>query len=112
MGSCTQQVFSIIKNALKEKKALTSGILIALFYLAVFMILGGKGGRVHVLFGQIIWNTTPAEIFTGLILAILVMISMALFVFSVEIMGAKQSGRKSGMGFFGSLLALIAAFCP
>lgn len=107
-----QQILSVIKNALKERKALLSGILIALFYLAVFMILGGKGGRIHVLFGRLIWNTAPGEVLTGLLLAILVMISMALFVFGVRLMGARQSGKQSGIGFFGSLLALLVAFCP
>jgi hypothetical protein len=107
-----RQILLAIQNALKERKALLSGILIAVFYLAIFMILGGKGGRIHILFGRLIWNTTPAEVLTGLLLAMLVMISMALFVFGVRLMGAKQSGKKSGMGFFGSLLALLAAFCP
>ena len=107
-----QQIFSVLQHALKDRKALWSGIVIAVFYLAVFMILGGKGGRIHILFGRFIWNTTPGEVLTGLLLAILVMISMALFVFSVRSMGAKQSGKKSGAGFFGSLLALLAAFCP
>jgi protein-S-isoprenylcysteine O-methyltransferase Ste14 len=107
-----RQILSVIQTALKERKALLSGILIAVFYLAVFMILGGKGGRIHVLFGRVIWNTTPGEVLTGLLLAMLVMISMALFVFGVRLMGAKQTGKKSGMGFFGSLLALLAAFCP
>jgi hypothetical protein len=107
-----QQILSVIKNALKVRKALWIGISTAVFYLAVFMILGGKGGRIHVLFGRLIWNTSMREIFTGLLLAILVMISMALFVFGVRLMGAKQAGKKGGMGFFGSLLALLAAFCP
>jgi len=107
-----RQILSVIKNALKERKALISGIIIALFYLTVFVILGGKGGRIHVLFGRVIWNTTPLEMLTGVLLAILVMISMALFVFGVRVIGAKQSGKESGMGFFGSLLALLAAFCP
>ena len=107
-----QQILSVIKSALKERKALISGILAALFYLAVFMILGGKGGRIHVLFGRVIWNTTPMDMLTGLFLAILVMISITLFVFGVRVIGAKQSGKESGMGFFGSLLALLAAFCP
>jgi hypothetical protein len=106
------QILSVIKNALKEWKALLSGILIALFYLAVFMILGGKGGRIHVLFGRLIWNTTPVEALTGLLLSILVMISMALFVFGVRLMGARQSGKQGRIGFFGSLLALLVAFCP
>ena len=105
-------ILSVIKNAMKEKKALITGILIALFYLAVFLFFGGKGGRVHVLFGRVIWNTTPVDMLTGILLAILVMISIVLFVFGVRIIGAKQSGKESGMGFFGSLLALLAAFCP
>ncbi len=107
-----RQILMILKNALNDRKAFWSGILIAFFYLAVFMILGGKGGRIHVLFGRLIWNTTPGEVLTGLLLAILVMMSMALFVFGVRLLGAKQSGKKSGMGFFGSLLALLAGFCP
>jgi hypothetical protein len=107
-----QQILLVIQNALKERKALWSGILIAIFYLAVFMILGGKGGRIHVLFGRLIWNTTLGEVMTGLLLAMLVMVSMALFVFGVRLLGAKQSGKKSGMGFFGSLMALLAGFCP
>jgi hypothetical protein len=107
-----QQILSVIKNALKERKALLSGILMAVFYLAVFMILGGKGGRIHILFGRLIWNTEPGEVLTGLLLAMLVMVSISLFVFGVRLMGAKQSGKKSGVGFFGSLLALLVAFCP
>ena len=107
-----RQILSVVQNALKNRKALLSGIFIAILYLAVFMILGGKGGRIHILFGRIIWNTSSGEVLTGLLLAILVMMSMALSVFGVGIMGARQSGKKSGMGFFGSLLALLAAFCP
>lgn len=105
-------IFEVIKNSLKEPKALWSGVFMGVFYLTVFMVLGGKGGRIHVLFGRIIWNTTPGEIFTGALLAILVTISMALFVYGVHVMGGVQSSKKSGMGFFGSLLALLAAFCP
>ncbi len=107
-----RQILSVIKSALKERKALISGIIIALFYLAIFMVLGGKGGRVHVLFGRIIWNTTPLDMLSGFLLAMLVMISMALSVFGIRVLGAKQSGKESGIGFFGSLLALLAAFCP
>ena len=107
-----QHVLSLIKNAMKDKKSLITGTLFAFLYIAVFLVLGGKGGRIHVLFGRIIWNTTPVDMLKGVILATLVMISMALFVFGVGVLGTKQSGKKSGMGFFGSLLALIAAFCP
>lgn len=107
-----RQVVSIIKNAFKERKALITGILTGIFYLAAFMILGGKGGRVHVLFGRMIWNTTLFDIMTGAFLTILVMISMTLFVSGMGVMGARKSGRKNGVGFFGSVLALLAAFCP
>ena len=106
------QVLSVIRNAFKEGKALWSGILTGVFYLALFMILGGKGGRIHFLSGRLIWNTSPGEVLAGILLAVLVMMSMSLFVYSVRVMGAKQSGKKGGMGFFGSLLALMAAFCP
>lgn len=105
-------IYGVIMSALKERKALWSGILLGVFYLVVFMILGGKGGRIHVLFGRVIWNTTPGEIFAGFFLAALVMISMTLFVYGVHVRGGMQSGKESGIGFFGSLLALLAAFCP
>jgi len=105
-------IFVVIQNALSERKALWSGILLGVFYLIVFMILGGKGGRIHVLFGRLIWNTTPGEVLAGFLLAVLVMTSMTLFVYGVHVMGGINTGKKSGMGFFGSLLALLAAFCP
>ena len=103
---------SVVKNALKDRKAFWIGVLFAIFYLAIFMILGGKGGRIHVLFGRWIFNTTPGEVMTGLVMALLVMISMALFVYSIHIMGLGQSGKKGGGGIFGTLLALLASFCP
>ena len=105
-------ILSVIKSALTERKALGIGILAGIVYLAVFLILGGRGGRIHFMFGRLIWNTTPGEMLTGFFLAILVMISMALFVYGVRVMGGNQAGKKSGIGFFGSFLALLAAFCP
>lgn len=107
-----RQILSVIQSALKERKALGIGILTGLFYLAVFLILGGRGGRIHFMFGRFIWNTTPGEMLAGFFLAVLVMISMTLFVYGVGVMGGIQAGKKSGMGFFGSFLALLAAFCP
>jgi hypothetical protein len=64
------------------------------------------------LFGRLILNATPWEMFTGLALAILVTISMTLFVYGVHVMGLRKSARKGGIGFWGSLLALLASFCP
>jgi hypothetical protein len=107
-----RQIFSVIKTALKERKALWIGILMAVFYLAVFMILGGQGGRVHVMFGRVIWNTSLGDLLPGILLALLVMLSMALFIYGVQVMGARRSGRQGGVGIIGSLLALLAAFCP
>lgn len=105
-------VFTVIRNALKERKALWTGILVAVLYLAVYMILGGQGGRVHLLFGRVIWNATPGDMAAGVLLALLVMLAMALFIFGVHVMGAKGSGRQGGIGITGSMLALLAAFCP
>jgi hypothetical protein len=107
-----RQIFSVIKTALKERKALWIGILMAVFYLAVFMILGGQGGRVHVMFGRVIWNTSPGDLLPGILLALLVMLSMSLVIYGAGVMGAKKTGRQGGMGLIGSLLALLAAFCP
>ena len=103
---------SLIKLALNERRAFWIGTLLGIFYLAVFMILGGKGGRIHILFGRLIFNASPWEMVTGFAMAILVMISMALFVYGVQVMGLRQSGKKGGAGFFGALLALLASFCP
>jgi hypothetical protein len=101
-----------MKLALNERRAFWIGTLSGIFYFAVFMILGGKGGRIHVLFGRLIFNTTLWEMITGLALAILVMITMTLFVYGVRVMGLRQSGKKGGVGFSGALMALLASFCP
>ena len=107
-----RQIFSVIQTALTERKALWIGILAAVFYLAVFMILGGQGGRIHVMFGRVIWNTSPGDLLPGILLALLVMLSMSLVIYGAGVMGAKKTGRQGGMGLIGSLLALLAAFCP
>jgi hypothetical protein len=105
-------ILSVIKTALKDRKALYAGTLFAAFYLAVFMILGGKGGRFRVLFGRWILNATPGEMLAGLVLAVLAMIAMALFVYGVRVMGSMRSSKKGAIGFLGALSALLAAFCP
>jgi hypothetical protein len=105
-------ILSVIRNALQERKALWIGIAAAVFYLAVFMILGGRGGRIHFMFGRVIWNTSPGDVLAGILLALLVMLSMALFIYGIRVMGARMSGRQGSVGIFGSLLALLAAFCP
>jgi hypothetical protein len=107
-----QSILSAIKLALNDRRALWTGTLFGFSYLAVFMILGGRGGRVHVLFGRILLNTTPGEAFAGLVLSLLVLISVTLFVHGVSAVGFVQSGKRSGMGLLGSLLAVLAAFCP
>lgn len=103
---------AVMQNALKERKAFWIGMLTGGVYLAVFMILGGQGGRIHILFGRVIWNTSVGEVLAGFLLAILVMLSMALFIYGVHVMGPKRSGGQGSIGLAGSLLALLAAFCP
>jgi hypothetical protein len=105
-------IWSLMKLALNERRAFWIGTLLGILYLAIFMVPGGKGGRIHVLFGRLIINATLWEMVTGLALAILVMISMTLSVYGVHVMGLKQYGKKGQVGFFGALLALLASFCP
>ena len=105
-------ILSTIGIALKEPKAFWIGALAGVLYMAVFMVLGGKGGRIHVLFGRLIFNATAGEMLAGFSLAFLVMISMSLFIYGVHRMGLTRSGKEGGMGLFGAFLALLAAFCP
>ena len=105
-------LLSVIKTAMSDRKALWAGIFFAAFYLAVFMILGGQGGRIHILFGRIILNATPGELIAALALAFLVMVSMALFVYGVRLRGSVHLRRQGAIGLSGTLLALLAAFCP
>jgi hypothetical protein len=105
-------ILEVIRNALSSRVSLWVGILAGAAYLAVFMILGWRGGRIHVLFGRVIWNTSVGEMLVGIMLAVLVTLSISLFVFGAGVMGARQSGRKGGIGIAGSLLAMLAAFCP
>jgi hypothetical protein len=105
-------ILAVIRNAFSARASLWVGILAGIAYMAVFMILGGRGGRVHVLFGRVIWNTTVGEVLVGVLMSVLVTLSMSLFVFGAGVLGAQRSGRKGGIGIAGSLLAMLAAFCP
>jgi hypothetical protein len=106
------RIIATIRNALSTQSALWVGIPAGIAYLAIFMILGGQGGRVHLLFGRVIWNTNALDVLTGMLLATLVLLSVSLFVFGAGRMGVKRSGREGGIGLAGSMLAVIAAFCP
>ncbi len=105
-------ILSTIGIALKKRSAFWIGILAGVFYIAVFLILGGKGGRVHVLFGRLVFNTTAGDVLAGIGLAFLVMISVSLFVHAIQTMGLRGSGKESGVGLAGTFLAVLAAFCP
>jgi len=107
-----QIILSTIGIALKERKAFWIGMLAGIVYLALFMILGGKGGRIHILFGRLIFNTTAAEVVPGLLLAFLVMISVGLFVYRMQLKALTKPGKEGGIGIFGAFLAVLAAFCP
>jgi hypothetical protein len=105
-------IASPIKSSLQERISLWTGILAGTCYLAIFMILGGKGGRIHILFGRVIWNATPGEFVMGFVLAILLSVSVALSVYGVQKMRLQQSAAKGGVGLAGVFLALLACFCP
>jgi hypothetical protein len=105
-------ILSTIRDALKKRNAFWIGILAGVCYIAVFIILGGKGGRLHVLFGRLIFNTTAGDMLTGILLAFLVMISVSLFVYALQAMDLRRSAKESGMGLCGAFLAVLAAFCP
>jgi hypothetical protein len=107
-----QLILSVMKLALSNRKAFWIGTLFGIIYLAIFMILGGKGGRIHILFGRVIFNTSPGEAVLGLVLAVLVAMSMTLSVYGIHIMGFAQSRKRGGIGLAGSLLAVLASFCP
>lgn len=105
-------ILSTIGIALKKRSAFWIGILAGVFYIAVFLLLGGKGGRVHVLFGRLVFNTTAGDVLAGIGLAFLVMISMSLFVRAIQTVGLRGSGKESGVGLAGTFVAVLAAFCP
>jgi hypothetical protein len=105
-------ILSTIGTALKERKSLWIGVLVGVLYLATFMAFGGQGGRIHLLFGRLILNATTGEILMGLVLAVLVTISTALFFYSMYAMPLSRSKMKGGIGIAGTFLALLACFCP
>lgn len=105
-------ILSAVRKALSAPAPLRIGILAGVAYMALFLIPGGRSGRVHILFGRIIWDTSPGEIAVGILLAALVAISMALFVYGACLPGRMRPGSGNGYGIAGSMLAALAAFCP
>lgn len=105
-------ILSAVRNALSARAPFRIGVLAGIAYLALFLIPGGRGGRVHILFGRIVWNTSPGEMAVGILLAVLVMLSMSLFVYAASLPGEKRPGSHNGYGLAGSMLAALAAFCP
>ncbi len=105
-------IHATIGSALKQRRALGAGLLLGSIYLGIFMFFGGKGGRVHVLFGRLILNATPGEMIAGMAMAVLVGISAVLFLYGVQTAGTARFETKTGIGFAGTFLALLACFCP
>lgn len=102
---------SILRMALRDRFCAIFGISFAVFYGVVFLVFGGEGGRIHILFGRLIFNMTLGDGILGAIVMILVSLAMTLFAFNIKIMGLPK-GSKSGLGVFGAGLALLASFCP
>ena len=107
-----QLIFSTIRIALNDRRSRWAGIFLGILYFTVYMLLGGKGGRIHILFGRLILNAAPWEILTGFVLAVLVAVSMALSVYGMRVKGSARPGMKGSVGFAGTFLALLACFCP
>jgi hypothetical protein len=105
-------IASTIGTALRDRRSAWIGIVLGVLYLAVFAILGGRGGRIHILFGRLVWNSTPGEMLTGLALAVLVAVSISLFIYGVRGKGLPASITKGGVGLAGTCLAVLAGFCP
>jgi hypothetical protein len=105
-------ITSSIGTALKDRRAAWVGIILGVLYLVVFVIFGGRGGRIHILFGRLVWNSTPGEMLTGLVLAVLVAVSISLFVYGVRGKGFAIPMTKGGAGLAGTCLAVLAGFCP
>ncbi len=105
-------ITSSIGTALKDRRSAWIGIVLGVLYLAVFEIFGGRGGRIHILFGRLIWNATPGEMLTGLALAVLVAVSISLFIYGVRGKGLAVSMTEGGVGLAGTGLAVLAGFCP
>jgi hypothetical protein len=105
-------ITSSIGTALKDRRSAWIGIILGVLYLAVFAIFGGRGGRIHILFGRLIWNATPGEMLAGLVLAVLVAVSISLFIYGVRGKGLAVSMTKGGVGLAGTCLAVLAGFCP
>ena len=105
-------ILSAIGNALSARAPFRVGVLAGVAYVSLFLILGGRGGRIHILFGRIVWNTSPGEIVVGILLAALVALSMTLFVYGACLPAEKRPGGGNSYGIAGSMLAALAAFCP
>lgn len=104
-------VWTILGNAFREKLSAVVGLGAMLVYLAIFLIFGGEAGRVHLLYGRWIFTITPADILVAALAAPLVGISMGLFVYSARHLGLVKPGQ-GGASLAGTLLAVVASFCP
>jgi hypothetical protein len=103
--------WTILGNALGEKVPVLVGLGAMLVYLAVFLIFGGEAGRVHLLYGRWIFTITSADILVAILVTPLVGLSMGLFVYSARHLGLVRTGQ-GGVGLAGTLLAVVASFCP
>ena len=106
-----RKIQATIRGALADRLGLLGGILAALIYAFVFLVFGGQGGRLHYFYGRWIFNMTVADGLLGITATILVAVGMAIFIFSLRLMGLRRAG-KGGLGIAGTLLAVVAAFCP
>ena len=104
-------IWTILGNAFRDRLSALVGLGAMLVYLAVFLIFGGESGRVHLLYGRWIFTITPADILVAVLVTPLVGISLGLFVYSTRHLGLVKPGQ-GGASLGGTLLAVVASFCP
>ena len=105
------ELLAAVRQALAYPRARLWGIIAAAVYLVVFSVWGGKGGRIHYFYEEWIFTFTAGDVMVGLVTAILTGLVVALLVQTVKQVGMFKA-RQSGVGVFGTLLAVAASFCP
>jgi hypothetical protein len=104
-------VGSILHLAITDRESVRLGIVAAAMYVAVFMIFGGQGGRIHVFWGRWILTMTAGDAVLGVFIAFLIGLAVVLISYSIKAMGLPKAG-KGGIGVLGTALAMLASFCP
>lgn len=106
-----QQFWMVIRNAFTDKVSAIVGLAAVVIYGVIYLFLGGSGGRIHYFYGHWIFDVTALDILVALVSAALIGVVMALFSYSIKMLGIFRS-KPGGVGIVGTVLALVASLCP